>query len=57
MAEPLCQSCRHLHEDGITCDAFSEPFRIPHAVLIGIIDHRGPVEGDRGIRYEPKNED
>lgn len=49
---PLCASCRHLREgDRLTCDAFLDG--IPETILGNRVDHRQPVEGDHGIRYEP----
>ncbi len=56
-AVKYCNDCRHLHHDnrgGATggCDAF--PNGIPKDVLCGKIDHRHPVKGDNGIRFEQK---
>ena len=49
---PQCDSCRHLHEDGCTCDAF--PQKIPEDIFVNIVDHRNAVEGDNGIHWEAK---
>ena len=35
----------------LRCDAF--PDDIPDAILDNEIDHRQPVEGDKGITFEP----
>lgn len=53
------RQCVHLHvqapdeiaADVPTCDAF--PDGIPGDVLDGLNDHTKPIDGDRGIRYEP----
>lgn len=49
-----CLVCRHLFEkwgdSGLACDAF--PGGIPLAVLSTRFDHRQPIEGDHGIRFE-----
>jgi hypothetical protein len=51
---PLCAFCRHVWReqapDIYACDAF--PFGIPDEILDGVADHRKPVEGDHGIRFE-----
>ena len=49
---PMCIFCRHLEEGTTKCAAF--PGGIPDAVLFGTHDHRAPIEGDRGIRFELK---
>jgi hypothetical protein len=47
---PICSFCRHLR--GFRrCDAF--PDEIPLAIWTGENDHRRPVDGDHGIRFEP----
>jgi hypothetical protein len=33
------------------CEAF--PYGIPFAIRAGVVDHRKPVDGDRGIQFEP----
>ena len=51
---PICTYCRHLL--GIRrCDAFPE--EIPFAIWVGENDHRQPVEGDHGIRFEPQTDE
>ena len=48
--KPDCDFCKHLHKDGLTCDAF--PDGIPDAIRVGWKSHREPVDGDHGIKYE-----
>ena len=54
----LCLWCRHLHgrDDDImpvrlACSAF--PDGIPAKILGNRVDHRDPVDGDNGVRFEP----
>jgi len=54
---PLCSICRYKHKDSLTyrksfptCDAF--PNGIPEAVRKNKMDHRKPIAGDSGIRFE-----
>jgi len=54
---PLCSICRYKHHDSLTyrksfptCDAF--PNGIPEAVRKNRMDHRKPISGDNGIRFE-----
>lgn len=47
-----CASCRHYLGSG-WCSAFPDGDGIPEAILLGEIDHREPIDGDGGIRYEP----
>jgi len=58
-----CGACVHLHpltgeawwsptRQRRTCDAF--PDGIPEAVFGNELDHRQPVDGDHGIRFEAK---
>jgi hypothetical protein len=47
---PICSYCRHW-QGYRRCDAFPE--EIPLAIWIGENDHRQPVAGDHGIRFEP----
>lgn len=50
---PNCVFCRHYNLGGAPdqpdCAAFSE---IPDAIFRGELDHRQPVAGDSGIRFE-----
>jgi hypothetical protein len=46
-----CTYCRHLHADWRACAAY--PAGIPLPILSGDFDHRHPLPGDRGIRFEP----
>lgn len=48
-----CNSCLHRRSVGF-CAAFPDPPGIPGPIISGEWDHREPVEGDRGIRWEPK---
>tara|TARA_Y100000310_G_C20447014_1_gene698902 strand:- start:559 stop:807 length:249 start_codon:yes stop_codon:yes gene_type:complete len=50
-----CDLCKHLHDDEISCDAFTDV--IPSDINNGIIDHRKPFPGDGGIVFELKDED
>lgn len=55
----ICLRCRHLHQpvDALfpTCDAF--PDGLPWIMQSGNDDHKEPLEGDHGIRFEPRDED
>ena len=52
---PACMRCKHLHKDrAIACDAF--PDRIPDIIWLEGNPHTSPVAGDRGIRFEPKDD-
>lgn len=48
---PPCATCRH-RIFGDVCEAFPGG-GIPPDILSGENDHRKPVDGDGGIRYEP----
>jgi len=48
----ICVFCRHLSEDSTRCSAF--PDGIPDEILFEGHDHRFPLDGDRGIRFELK---
>jgi hypothetical protein len=50
IAVGICSFCRHKHRNDPNCDAF--PDGIPRDVLDGTIDHKRPVAGDHGIRFE-----
>jgi hypothetical protein len=53
---PICYNCKHQSErDPFKCDAF--PGGIPAAIIENAADHRQPIEGDRGIRYDPIDPD
>lgn len=50
----ICHLCRHRDRNpgvGMRCAAF--PYAIPFGIRAGVIDHRKPYEGDRGIQFEP----
>lgn len=53
-AIPLCESCVHLRAGpdgfGFVCDAF--PDGIPDKVYLDGFDHRQPLSGDHGVRWE-----
>lgn len=54
MTGNACMSCRHFDaavKDRDVCEAFPEG--IPVEILDGSVDHRQPVEGDHGVRWEP----
>ena len=48
-----CLWCKHLHDDGYTCDAFPDR-RIPFFFINGTRVHDEPFPGDRGIQFERK---
>ena len=48
--KPQCHHCRHWTVGTLTCKAFPEG--IPQGVLMNVIDHRKPIEGDGGIVFE-----
>jgi len=47
---PQCWMCRHA--EGAKCSAF--PHGIPRDIRDNAVDHRLPIPGDNGIRFEPK---
>jgi hypothetical protein len=56
--EPICLDCKHLDrtEPGLMrCAAF--PDEIPIAIQLMDHDHHEPYPGDRGIRFEPLEDD
>lgn len=55
IAPPICAGCKHLTTDlrESKCDAF--PAGIPTEILLSKVDHRQPVAGDNGVRFEPKD--
>lgn len=57
VVDSQCQHCKHYPfpdstETPFWCPAF--PTGIPGPITINRVDHRLPVEGDGGIRWEPK---
>ncbi len=51
---PICTVCRHYdreNDEALTCSAF--PDGIPDPIIDSVVDHRQPVEGDHGIRFQP----
>jgi hypothetical protein len=55
---PICMGCKHLTKDsgwGYRCDAF--PAGIPDAVIESRADHRLAFDDDRGIRFEPNDDE
>jgi hypothetical protein len=52
MFESLCKLCKH--RQGLSCTAFPEG--IPVEIREMYVDHRHAYAGDRGIRFEPKDE-
>lgn len=56
---PKCVECKHFRGpakgDGFCCRAF--PVNIPDAILDGVHDHSKPYPGDKGIRFEPLEEE
>jgi hypothetical protein len=65
MNKPMCFGCSRFngydykHDDASTsdtdpagsCDAF--PDGIPTGILMSDLDHRRPIKGDHGLRYDP----
>lgn len=57
-----CLVCKHLHREApglsaMHCDAFPAPELIPEEILGQHIGHTQPFPGDRGIRFEPIDND
>lgn len=50
----LCNDCKHIWPHEIKCAAY--PDGIPDDILFCRLDHRKPIDGDRGIQFEPKDE-
>jgi hypothetical protein len=50
LGDSLCMTCKHEWYGTNKCDAF--PGGIPLGIVCGELDHRGPIEGDGGVRYE-----
>ena len=50
-----CNRCHHVSTTGMTCKAFRRA--IPVEILTGEFDHRKEYPGDRGIRFEPREEE
>lgn len=54
--EPICFGCKHylasIPDGEYICRAF--PRGIPSAIMVGEADHRQPVKGDNGIRFEAR---
>ncbi len=48
-----CDLCTKRNPKGTGCAAFPEG--VPVEVCMDDVDHRFPVEGDHGIRFDPKN--
>ena len=57
---PACFRCKHLRPPSgdwvMRCDAFPGEKGIPDVMLEGKNDHKGPLPGDRGIRFEARDE-
>ena len=50
-AVKYCNRCRHRTPNTATCKAF--PDGIPYEVLVGDVDHKTRIPGDRGVVFEP----
>ena len=60
----LCPRCKHfgdeIEKDGfpefmpLNCKAY--PDGIPSKVYFMELDHRNPIDGDNGIKFEPKQD-
>jgi hypothetical protein len=56
IAAPICYVCRHKDPgEDLKCGAFPEG--IPNEIALSKADHRLPFPGDRGIRFDPVDED
>jgi hypothetical protein len=58
LATPICSLCKHFRDvvfPGATYDAY--PDGIPPAILSWEHDHRVPFPGDKGILFEPQDEE
>lgn len=53
-ATPMCMYCSRLSTEGWTCEAYVEG--IPNALWIASADHRAPLPGDHGVRFEANSE-
>jgi hypothetical protein len=57
---PDCYKCKHLHpkeqrdSTPMTCAAFFEG--IPNEIFFQGTSHKKPYRGDKGFRFEPKEE-
>jgi hypothetical protein len=51
----MCHWCRRFEPDSWSCAAF--PGGVPGALDLGGADHRAPLPGDGGLRFEPRNRD
>jgi hypothetical protein len=49
----MCLVCIH-YRKAQRCEAF--PTRIPQPILTGRFDHRKRHDGDRGIRFQPRDD-
>jgi len=49
----MCLWCTHFNRD-YSCSAFPEG--IPNDILFKFVDHRKPVAGDNGIRFQSTGE-
>lgn len=47
----MCGVCRHMAPVAWTCTAF--PDGIPNALDMAGADHRAPLPGDHGVRFQP----
>ena len=52
VSSPQCHACKHYYVGTLNCEAF--PDGIPQKILLDAVDHRKPIAGDHGIRFEPK---
>ncbi len=58
LATPICSLCKHFCDvvlPGATCDAFPDGISPP--ILSWAHDHRVPFLGDKGILFEPRDEE
>lgn len=54
LALSQCAYCRHFGRRSLpVCSAF--PGHIPQPILSNELDHRLPIEGDQGVRFEARD--
>ena len=52
MHTSICDFCKHKWPKDYRCDAFPGDQGIPYEVATDLHDHRFPIAGDHGVRFE-----